>query len=230
MTLSKLTALKSERIAITKQLQPLNALSAQKRSELAKLNSELAGADARLDAAIQHAAHVQGRALIGDATPEEVDAAVKARQAAVAAHAATQTASAGLRTHTAELDGLQAAGHDLGVRLAAIAGEEAAALEGYLRDLADEAAAEYAVTARALETKLAVVLAYQQALARANLDPNLLTGAAWNFCVPGLNSPSAKTAVGWIADIDGARAQQPQQFALIRARIAADGVTVPGLT
>lgn len=107
---------------------------------------------------------------------------------------------------------------------------EAATLrEQYLRQLADEAAGEYATVARELSEKLATVLAYQQALAAANLNPDLLTNGVWNFGIPSLNTASAKTAGGCIVEIEHARHAQPKAFTAIRARVAADGVNIPGL-
>lgn len=229
MNLSSLHNLKNERLEIAKRLTPINTLSNAKYGELAKLRADILAADGSLHAAIQHAAHVEGLSMIGDATPEEVATAKKARRAAETAHAATQAASVGVGALAAEIDGLGEAGRELGLRFGEICVEEVAAQERYLRGLADDAAREYADAARVLASKLSAVLAYHQALARADLNPDLLTAGVWHFGIPALNSPSARTPSGCLADIDSARREQPEQLAIIRARLAADGVQIDSI-
>jgi hypothetical protein len=230
--LQTLHALKAERIALAQKLAPLNALLTGRQQDLAKIYAATATAEASLDATTEHAAHIEGLHAIGEATAAQLKAARMARQDAQAAHHAAQSAAARVRGLLGETTGLQAAGHSLGVRLMAIDPEERIASEGYLRDLADEAAGVYASKARELAGALASVLAYQQALAAADgVNPDLITPGVWHFSVPCLNSPSARTPSGAaLVEIEHARLQQPAALASIRARIAADGVAIPGLT
>ncbi len=229
-SLETLRALSAERIAINKKLAPLNMRTATLRAELSSKQSAVVGADAAVAAAATASGLVEGRVLIGDGTADELEQARTARKGAETARAAAQKALAGVGGLSDELAGLEAAGTTLAQRLVALDGIEAVARERYLRELADEAAADYAVTAHALATKLATVLAYHQALAVAdNMNPDLLTAGVFHFSVPSLNSPSAKTAGGALTDIDAAHKQRPEQLAAIRARLLTDGVTVPGL-
>ena len=227
--LTQLRTLSAEQADIHLKLKPLNDLMAAKQKDIAKVRADFAAADTALDAAAKHAATVQGLQALGSATAAEVKAAMQAKQAVQDDHGKAQSAMAGIRLMLTEADSLGSVGYGLAVRLSGIANTVQELNERYLRGLADEAASEYAATARALAEKLAVVLAYQQALAAANFNPDLLTAGTWNFGVPSLNSPSGKNAGGCLVTIENSRQQQPEQFAAIRARIAADGVSVAGL-
>lgn len=228
-SLSNLRALDAEQATIQTKLEPLNKLLSEKQKQLSTLRADIAAAESILDEAVKRHATVVAQQALGTAGADEVKQAYAARQAAQKVYDATQTSSAGVRHLISEIDATAGAGQALGVRLVAIAAEHKTATEAYLRDLADEAAAGYAATAHDLAERLGAVLAYQQALAAANYEPNLLTGAAWQFGVPSLNSPSARTAGGLLVGIENSRQQQPQQFAAIRQRIAADGVVIAGL-
>lgn len=230
-SLETLRALSAERIALNKKLAPLHARSATLRSELSTAQSAITAADAALESAVQNHGLVDGRVLIGEATAADAKQAKQARQGAETAHSAAQAQSAGVRALAAEIAGLDGAGRELGGRLVELDREVEAANERYLRDLADEAAQEYADLARALALKLASVFAHHQVLAAVpGINPDLLTPGVWGFSVPSLNSASARTPHGSpIVGIDQARAQQPAALADIRARLLADGVTVPGL-
>lgn len=228
--LATLQNLKAERIAITKKLAPVNTLMAEKRSELAKLQSAIAAANGLLDTAIKTAAQVEGRALIGAATPAEVADAKKARAAAQMAHAATQTSASSVRVLEQELNGLQAAVHDDGVRLGAIATEEASAEERYLRSIVESLGVAYDDDCKTVGKSFAALLAAQQMLAAANLNPNLTGGSTAMLLLPSFNTPAAHSPVGVLLDYDRTRLQQPQQFQAIRDRIAGDGVHINGLT
>lgn len=227
--LDSLRALSKERDAIQIKLKPLHDLTQTKRAEHSAMLETVAAAGAALDAAVKQSATVAAMRALGTATDQDVKDAQTARQLAQKAHAAAQTQSAGQPHIQAEISAYEAAGRDLTARLQNIGTEEAALKEVYLRALADDAAKVYADTARSLAAKLAEVLAYQQALAAANYEPDLITAGVWNFGIPALNSPSARTAGGYVADINSSRQQQPKVFAAIRARLVADGVSIPGL-
>lgn len=229
-SLKHLHALDLERKAIQKRLQPLNMLMAQKQAELSKAQSAIADAQANLDAAVKHAATIAAQQALGAASVDDAKAAAVAREAAQSAFADAQKSSAGTRNLITEYDAMQAAGHDLAIRLGAIGNEEVALRERYLRELADQAAGEYANAAREVAAKLAAVMAYQQALAAANFNPDLMSPGAWHFAIPSLNSPSAATPSGAVlVEIDRVQAMQPRAFQQIRQRLAADGVAIPGL-
>lgn len=229
--LDQLRALGDERKAINDRLQPLSMLMAQKQSELSKVRAAVADAQATLDAAVKHSATIAAQQALGSATIDDAKSAMVAREAAQKEFADAQALAVGIRDLITEYDAMQAAGHDLALRLGAIGNEESALRERYLRQLADDAAADYATVAQELSEKLATVLAYQQALAAANLNPDLLTPAVWGFSIPSLNSPSAqgKSGSGLLIEVDHARQMQPIAFQQIRQRIAVDGVSISGL-
>jgi hypothetical protein len=228
-SLDTLRALTFERIAISKKLAPLNTRMATLRAELSSKQAAVGSADAAVAAAATASGLVEGRVLIGDGTADELEQARTARKGAETARAAAQKALAGVGGLSDELAGLEAAGATLAQRLVALDGIEAVARERYVRDVADEIASAYAEAARALAPKFAAVLAAQQMLARANLEPNLLTGSTEMLLIPAFNTPSARSPSGVLVDFDSARRQQPAAFDTIRERLLADGVTVPGL-
>lgn len=228
--LSQLRAINVERLEIQTKLRPLTALMTKKQSELAQLREAVTATDLALDAAIKHSATTEGQHVIGEKTAAEAKTARQARERAETLHQQAQAASVGARSLSAEIEGLSDAGRNLAFRLAEIDASEKTTTERYLRGLADQAAGEYADAANVLANKLAVVLAYQQALAAADLVPDLLTAGVWNFGIPGLNSPSARTAGGCLVEIEHCRQLQPQALTAIRARISADCVSVAGLS
>ena len=231
-SLDTLRSLIAEQSEINARLAPLAAKSSERWSELNDLRQRQATAEAELDAAIQQAGLIEGRHLVGAADAEELAAAKQARQAAEKAHQSTIKATASIRALDAEVRGLQAASGPLAQRLALIAGEHAAAVEAYVRQLADEAAGRYAAAARNLAEESAAVMACNMALARmeAGVQPNLLTPLTQNMLVPAYNSPSASSPNGALQTDGTVRVLVPAAFARLKARIAADGVTVPGVS
>jgi hypothetical protein len=228
-SLETLRALTSERLAINVKLKPLNTHMATLRAELSAKQAAVKGADAAVNVAATECGLIEGRVLIGEASEADAEQARMARKSAETARAAAQKQLAGVGTLTAEINGLGAAGLSLGERLAALDGIEAKARERYLRDVVDEIASNYAEAARALAPKFAAVLAAQQMLARANLEPNLLTGSTEMLLIPAFNTPSARSPSGVLVDFESARRQQPAAFDTIRERLLSDGVAVPGL-
>ena len=228
--LDQIRALENERNAIQKKLNPLNALMTDKQNQLAKLRADVATTEQALNAAVRHVGTIAGMQSLGAATALEAQGAQQTRRDAETAHKAAQAAFAGAHGLSLEIDGLGPVGYELGAQMMALATKDAALREGYLRELADEAAGEYAQAAKLLADKLASVLAFNQAMAAANFQPDLITPAAWHFAIPSLNSPSARTAHGGcLVEIDAVRLQQPKALAAIRARVAADGVAISGL-
>lgn len=229
--LNALRSLAAERESIHEQLKPLDALLAAKRQDQSAMLENLAAASSNLDAAVKNAATVAAKAALRLATEQEAMDANKVRQQAQKAHTAAQTQSTGLHQLETEIAAFDAVGHEHALKLVSIEAQAAVLRENYLRALADESAAVYAENARALAKALAEVMAANQALALAEMNPDLLTPLAWVFSVSTLNSPSATASNGGgvLVDIDRVRLQQPAAFEALKTRIVADGVTIPGL-
>lgn len=228
-TLESLQALRHERKTIGLQLKPLAAIQQSKETELAKLTSDSAGAEVALDAAVQQCSFVEGQHTIGLATASEAEAARQFRRDAEAHHQRVRPNSTRIRAVNAELAGLQAAGHDLALRLGAIDVEERQLAERHLYDLADQAAGEYKAVAEQLGTKAAELLAYNQALALANIDADILSMGFWSLFVASANLPSTRTVAGPLMNIEMAQRRQPEALAAIRAQLRAEGLSMPGL-
>lgn len=225
-------ALEAEQAEIQNRLAPLQQKSVERERELGNLRKRQASAEAELDAAIQQAGWVEGRHLVGAATAEELTAAREARQAAEKQHQTTAKASATIRALEAEIRGLRAAAEPMAQRLAIIAAERAKVVEKYVRQIGDEAAEKYVASARQLTTNSASVVAVNMALARMDngVQPDLLTGSSANLFVPSFNATGARSGSGALATYEEVRNAAPAAFAALKARIAADGVVIRGLS
>lgn len=225
-----LNSLRTERTTINQRLAPLTRAMCDKNARMNELRQQQARAGTDLDMATQHAAQLTGQHLTGDATTEQVKAAEKDRRAAEARHADAQGAAASARTLENELAGMAVAAAPLNLRLQAIANEEAKTQESYMRELGDEAGADYAAAVRVLAGKFAAVAAVNMALARMDgVQPDLLTAAFEHLTVPGFNLDTARAPSGLLLETERARALVPAAFANLKARVLADGLTVPGL-
>ena len=228
--LEKLRSLETERRAINTKLLPLTRLLNERHGELQRLRNQADSVNRDLVVAVSNAGLVEGRHLIGVATMDDLTASQQARQRAEQAHRDAQAAAATIRTIDAELVGLQAAGAELAERIQAIATEEKAATEQYLRDIAAEAGSEYRAAAEVLATKFAAVMAANQLFAQADdVTPDLLVASTWNLLVPAFNLDTARSPSGVLVDTEAARRHVPGALIDLKKRIVSDGVVIAGL-
>ena len=181
-------------------------------------------------AAVHQCALIEGQHLVGVATAEQWETAKVARLAAEKAHEATANDAGSIRTLEGEIKGLQDAAVPLAMRLAEIAREQVVVKEAYLREIAAESAVSYAIATRALVEAFGGIVAANRALAAMDgAQPDLMTPTSDYLAVPALNVPGARAPGGWLANTEAAKQLAPAAFVALKARVAAAGITIPGL-
>jgi hypothetical protein len=228
--LERLKNIANEKADTTAKLAPIIKARDQRISEANTERKRREAADAEQVEAIRVAGIVAGQHVAGTATTDQLNAAEKARAEAMKRCKAMRNDSDALLLLESEINGLVAAAEPLQHRLAALAASEAAARIEYLRAVGNEAAAAYAGIAAQLVHAFADVCAVNMALARLEgANPDLMTGSSENLLIPAFNVPAACSPSGTLGTTAEARKLFPTAFAGLKARIGADGVTLPGI-